>query len=94
MARLESRIRRSKRTGKLVLVGVLLISLVLGYPLLQGLFLAAEAGRDDLLLRGFLGMGLLAGLNVFSVVLIRRQHRRLDEARQELSSLVVGHPAE
>jgi hypothetical protein len=70
--------------------GVLLVSVALAYPLLQGLFLAQEAGREDLILRAFLGMGLLAALNVFSVVLIRRQHKNLDEARDELLTLVTG----
>lgn len=90
LARLDQRIRRSKRTGKLVLGGVLLVSAVLGYPLLHGLFLALEAGREDLIVRAFLGLGILFGLIVFSVILIRRQHRKLDEAREELKSLVTG----
>jgi hypothetical protein len=76
--------------GKVVLMGVLLVSVALGYPLLQGIFLASDSGREDLIIRGFLGLGLLAGLVVFAVVMTRRQHRKLDEARQELSSLVVG----
>jgi len=73
-----------------VLAGVILVSLALGYPLFQGLFLALEAGREDLIIRAFLGLGLLAIVIVFSVILIRRQHRSLDEAREELNALVTG----
>jgi hypothetical protein len=73
-----------------VLGGVLLVSVALAYPLFQGLFLAQEVGREDLIVRAFLGLGLLAALIVFSVILIRRQHKSLDEARDELAALVTG----
>ena len=94
LPRLEARIRRSKRAGKVALAGVLLVSLVLGAVLLQGLLVAAEAQRHDLILRAALGLGLLLALDLFSLYLIRRQHRMLDEAREELEELVrrsVGH---
>jgi ABC-type protease/lipase transport system fused ATPase/permease subunit len=86
--RLDERIRRSKRWGKIVLGGVLLASLLLGVVMAQGLLLALEAGRDDLLVRAGCGLVALLALNVFSVVLTRRQHRMLDEARKELEDLV------
>ena len=88
MKRLDERIRRSKRTGKLVLGGVLIVSLILGAVLAQGLFLALEGGRGDLVGRAGFGLALLLALDAFSVFLIRRQHRRLDEAREELRELV------
>jgi phosphate/sulfate permease len=87
---LDERIRRSKKTGKTVLVAVVLVSLVFAVVLTQGLSLALEASRSDLVIRALVGLGLLAGLNLFSVVLIRRQHRVLDEAREELEALVRG----
>jgi hypothetical protein len=89
--RLEERIERSKRSGKIVLGGVILVSLVFGFVLVQGLFLAMEAGRGDLVGRAVFGLMLLVGLNTFSLILIRRQHRMLDEARQELKEM-VRHP--
>ena len=92
LSRLDQRVRRSKRWGKTVLAGVLAVSLVFGATLVHGLLLALEAGRNDLFVRGLVGLGLLAGLDVFSVFLIRRQHRKLDEAREDLVALVAGDP--
>ncbi len=94
MRRLEVRIRRSKRMGKLALVAVLAVSVGLGIFLVQGLRLAVGLDRTSLLARGVLGLALLLTLDVFSVVLIRRQHRRLDEARSDLEALVRGEPPE
>lgn len=88
MKRLNERIRRSKRTGKIVLGGVLLVSLILGGVLVQALSLALTGGRGDLVWRGAFGLALLLALDAFSIVLTRRQHRRLDEAREELRALV------
>lgn len=91
MNRLDERIQRSKRSGKIVLGGVILVSLVFGVVLAQGLFLALEAGRRDLVGRAVFGLVLLLALNAFSLLLIRRQHRMLDEARRELQEM-VRHP--
>jgi len=88
MKRLDRRIHRSKRNGKLVLGGVLIVSLILGAVLAQGLVLALEGGRSDLVGRAVFGLALLLALDAFSVILIRRQHRSLDEAREELRELV------
>ena len=88
MKRLDERIHRSKRSGKIVLGGVLLVSLVLGGVLVQGMLVALDGGRGDLAGRAAFGVALLVVLNSFSVYLIRRQHRRLDEAREELRELV------
>lgn len=88
MNRLDERIQRSKRSGKIVLGGVILVSLVFGVVLAQGLFMAVEAGRGDLVGRAVFGLVLLLALNTFSLVLIRRQHRMLDEARRELQDMV------
>ena len=93
MKRLDQRIQRSKRSGKLVLGGVVLVSVAFAAVLIQGLFLALEAGRRDLVGRGVFGLALLLGLNLFSFVLVRRQHRMLDEAREELEELVRGDPS-
>ena len=92
LKRLDERIRRSKRTGKIVLGGVAVVSLVFAVVLTQGLSLALEGGRNELVIRAVVGLGLLVGLNFFSVVLIRRQHRVLDEAREELEDLVRPLP--
>ena len=92
LKRLDERIRRSKRTGKIVLGGVAVVSLVFAVVLTQGLSLALEGGRNELVIRAVVGLGLLVGLNFFSVVLIRRQHRVLDEARKELEDLVRPLP--
>jgi hypothetical protein len=86
--RLDERIKRSKRWGKIVLGGVFLVSLLLGVVMAQGLLLALTAGRKDLMLRAGCGLMALLALNVFSLVLTRRQHRMLDEARKELEDLV------
>ena len=90
LPRLEERIRRSKRFGKMVLAGVLLVSIVLGSVLIQGLFLALEAQRQGLVVRAGLGLGLLLAVDLFSVFLIRRQHRMLDEAREDLQEIIRG----
>ena len=90
LTRIDRRVQRSKRTGKIVLLGVLLVSLVFCGVLIQGLSLALDAGRTDLVVRGAAGLVLLLGLNVFSVVMIRRQHRMLDEARADLKEMVTG----
>ncbi len=76
----------------MVLAGVLLVSIVLGTVLIQGLFLAAEAQRQDLILRAGLGLGLLLILDLFSIYLTRRQHLILDEAREEMEELVRKSP--
>jgi hypothetical protein len=91
--KLDQRIQRSKRSGKLVLGGVFLVSVAFAAVLVQGLFLALETGRTDLVGRGVFGLVLLLGLNLFSLVLVRRQHRMLDEAREELEELVRGNPS-
>lgn len=88
MKRLDERIHRSKRSGKIVLGGVLLVSLVLGGVLVQGMLVALDGGRGNLAGRAAFGVALLVVLNSFSIYLIRRQHRRLDEAREELRELV------
>lgn len=90
LVRLERRIRRSKRRGKAVLGGVLLASVAFGGVLVQGLLMAVEVGRDDLVIRAWIGLGLLLGMDLFSAVLIRRQHRVLDGARGELQELIMG----
>jgi len=93
LLRTDRRVQKSKRNGKLVLVGVLLVSLVFGAVLVQGFLLAQAAGRTDLVARAAAGLVLLLGLDAFSVFMIRRQHRMLDEARAELRYLVSGKPA-
>ena len=90
MKRLDFRIQRSKRWGKIALGGVLLVSLVLAAFLVHGLSLAMDEGRADLIRRGVLGLLLLGALVVFSVGFIWRQHRMLDEAREEFEELVRG----
>lgn len=87
--RLDRRIHRSKRSGKVIFLSVFLVSLVLGGVLVQGLRLAREAGRNELVVPGLMGLGILVALNVFSGLLARRQHRLLDEAREELQRLVA-----
>ena len=93
LKRLDLRIRRSKRSGKIVLGAVVLVSLVFGMVLVQAFSLAQEAGRRDLVVRALVGLGLLVGLNLFSVFLTRRQHRMLDEAREDLEALVAEDPS-
>ena len=90
MNKLDRRIERSKRSGKLAAGVVLMVSVVFAAPLIQGLLLAIETGRRDPVLKGLVGLGLLVALNVFSLVLTRRQHRMLDEAREELEGMVRG----
>lgn len=94
LSRLDRRILRSKRWGKVVLGGVLLTSLLLGLVLLQGLMLALDAGRGDLVAVAGGGLVVLLGLDLFAAVLVRRQHRILDEAREDLEALVLGEPPE
>lgn len=93
MKRMDHRVRRSKRAGKAVLAGVLMVSLVLGSFLFQALFLALEEGRGDLVLRAVLGIGFLVGLSLFSILLTRHQHRALDEALEEMRLMVEGDPS-
>ena len=93
LRRLDQRIQRSKRRGKIVLGAVLTVSFVFALVLTQGLSLALESGRSDLVIRAWVGLGLLAGLNLFSVIMIRRQHRLLDEAREDLEALVLEKPS-
>lgn len=90
MTRLDERIRRSKRRGKISAVVVLVVSLVLGSVLSQALALARSTGQDDLVTRAIFGIGLLVVLNLFSVTLAWRQHRLLDQARLELDELARG----
>ena len=90
LSRLDRRVQRSKKHGKIVLLGVFLVSLVFGAVLVQGLFLAQAAERTDLVTRAVVGLSLLVGLDVFSLVMIRRQHRMLDESRSDLRELVSG----
>ncbi len=92
LKRLDLRIRRSKRSGKIVLGAVLVVSLVFGLVLIQALLLAREAGRQDLVVRAWVGLGLLACLILFSAILTRRQHRMLEEAREDLEALVAEDP--
>ena len=93
LRRLDQHIQRSKRRGKIVLGAVFLVSVVFALVLTQGLSLALEAGRSDVVIRAWVGLGLLAGLNLLSVIMIRRQHRLLDEAREDLEVLVVEKPS-
>jgi hypothetical protein len=90
LKRLDLRIQRSKRAGKVVLAGVGIVSIIFGAVLVQALLLALEGGREDLVTRALVGIGLLGGLNLFSILLIRRQHRALDEAREEMEEIVRG----
>lgn len=74
------------------MLGVFLVSLFFAVPLVQGLILALDRGRNDLQLWALLGLGLLVALNFFSLILIRRQHRNLDDARSELEALLEAAP--
>jgi hypothetical protein len=67
---------------------VVIVSIIFGAVLIQALLLALRGGRGDLASRAFMGLGLLAGVNLFSILLIRRQHRTLDEAREEMEEMV------
>jgi hypothetical protein len=93
LKKLDQRIKRSKRTGKIALVGVGLVSLACGSLLIQGLLLAREAGHPELMWRTALGLVIVVGVDLFSLVFIRRQHRLFDEARKELTELIEDHPA-
>lgn len=88
MKRLDHRIERSKRNGKIALGAVIVLSLVFAAVLVPGLTLALEEGRPELVRRAVFGLALLGALDVFSIVLIRRQHLMLDEARDELEEMV------
>jgi hypothetical protein len=90
MRRLDERIRRSKRRGKISVVLVLVVSLVLGSIMSQALALARSTGQNDLVTRATFGIGLLVLLNLFSVTLAWRQHRLLDKAGEEMNELVRG----
>jgi len=79
--------------GKIVLGGVLLASVAFGGVLVQGLVLASEGGRGELVARAWIGLGLVLVLDLFSVVLIRRQHRVLDGARADLQALITDDGA-
>ena len=93
LPRLDRRISASKRWGRIALAAVVLISLFFGAVLVQGLRLASDAGRVDLIGRAVLGLALLAGIDVIAVLLVRRQHVMLDEARADLEELMRGeHP--
>ena len=90
MRRLNERIRRSKRRGKIAVIVVLVVSLLLGSVLAQALIVARGTGHDEVVSRVFFGIGLLVALNVFSVALAWRQHKLLDQARSEMIELVRG----
>jgi hypothetical protein len=90
LKKLDERIKRSKRLGKMAVAGVFLMSVVFGGVLVQGLVLAQELGQDDLVARAIRGLSCLTLLNIVSVVLIWRQHRTFDKARAELQELVEG----
>ena len=94
MRRLDERIRRSKRRGKISVVVVLVVSLVLGSVLSQALALARSTGQDDLVIRAIFGIGLLVVLNLLSLTLVWRQHRLLDQASLELDELSPLHPVQ
>ena len=93
LKKLDQRIKRSKRTGKIALVGVGLVSLACGSLLIQGLLLARETGHAELMGRAALGLVIVVGVDLFSLFLIRRQHRLFDEARRELQDLIGGLPS-
>jgi len=93
LKKLDQRIKRSKRTGKIALAGVMLVSLCCASLLIQGLLVARETGNSELMWRAALGLAIVVGFDLFSLVFIRRQHRLFDEARKELKELIEGHPA-
>ena len=93
LKKLDQRIKRSKRTGKIALVGVGLVSLACGSLLIQGLLLARETGHAELMGRAALGLVIVVGVDLFSLVFIRRQHRLFDAARKELKELIEDRPA-
>jgi hypothetical protein len=88
--RLEERFRRSKQSGKVVLGAVLLVSSILFLVVFHGVTVAWQAQRWEVVIRGGLGLLLLVALDLFSIVLIRRQHRVLDEVRAEMLALVTA----
>ena len=93
LKKLDRRIERSKRIGKIALVGVGLVSLACGGFLIQGLLLARETGHPELVWRAAFWLVLVVGFDLFSIVFIRRQHRLFDEARKELKELIEDNPA-
>jgi len=66
---------------------VFLVSLVFGVALVEGLLLAEQGNRGDLVGRAVFGLALILALDLFSLLLIRRQHQRLDEALEEMRDL-------
>ena len=90
MRRLNERIRRSKRRGKISVVVVLVVSLVLGSVLAQALALARSTGQDELASRAIFGIGLLVVVNLLSVAMVWHQHHLLDQAKSEMDELVRG----
>jgi hypothetical protein len=90
LKKLDERIRRSKRLGKIAVGGVLILSLTFGGVLVQGLLLALETGHDDMVARAIRSLSCLTLLNIISIALTWRQHRTFDKARAELQELVEG----
>jgi len=90
MRRLDERIRRSKRRGKISVIVVLVVTLVLASVLAQALALARSTGQDDVVTRAIFGIGLLVVVNLFSVAMSWHQHRLLNRARSEMDELVRG----
>jgi hypothetical protein len=90
LRRLNERIRRSKRRGKISVVVVLCVSLVLGSVLAQALVVARSTGQDELASRAVFGIGLLVVVNLLSIAMAWHQHRLLDEARSEMEELIRG----
>lgn len=93
LKKLDQRIKRSKRTGKIALAGVMLVSLCCASLLIQGLIIALETGHSELMWRAALGLAIVVGFDLFSLVFIRRQHRMFDEAREDLHDLIEDQAA-
>ena len=93
LKKLDQRIKRSKRTGKIALAGVGLVSLACGSLLIQGFLVARDTGHPEFMWRAVLGLVIVVGFDLFSLAFIRRQHRMFDEARKELEELIKGHTA-
>jgi len=94
LKKLDQRIKRSKRTGKVALSGVALLSLACGSLLLQGLLVARATGDSEVMARAVVGLVIVVSFDLFAVFLIRRQYRLLDEARRDLQELIGALPAE
>ncbi len=90
LGRLDERIRRSKRFGKIAFGGVVLMSLVFGGVLVQAWIVAEQTGHPELVFKALRALCCLVALNLFSYYLVRLQHRVLDEARNEMRELVEG----